>query len=74
MSLAYGLKAFYMVFMSNPNPNVKQMHVPLTMSFALVVLAGLCLILGFVPYLGYYISEFALQGLGTEAYIGAVLG
>jgi len=74
MTLAYGLKAFYMIFMSNPNPNAKIVRIPVTMSFALVVLAGLCIILGFVPYIGYYMSDFALQGLDGSAYIRSVLG
>lgn len=74
MTLAYGLKAFYMVFMSNPGPGSRTLHVPLTMSFVLVVLAGACIILGLVPAIGYYISDFALQGLNGTQYIRAVLG
>ena len=73
LTIAYGLKAFYMIFMSNPNPSAKVARIPVTMSFALVVLAGLCLVLGFVPYICYYISDFAIQGLSTTAYVGAVL-
>lgn len=74
LTMAYGLKAFYAVFMSNPNPGAAKIRIPLTMGIPLVVLAGLCIILGVVPYIGYYMTDFALQGLGTEAYIVAVLG
>ena len=59
--------------MSNPNPSAKIIKIPVTMSFALIVLAGACLILGFVPYIGYYLSDFAIQGMNVNDYIGAIL-
>jgi multicomponent Na+:H+ antiporter subunit D len=74
MTLAYGLRAFYMLFMSNPNPGAKQMKIPLTMAIPLVVLAAACVVFGLLPVLGYDISSFALSGLSSSAYVGAVLG
>ena len=74
MTMAYGMKAFYMVFMSNPNPSAKKIRVPVRMAIPLVILAAACIVLGMVPSIGYYISDFAINSLGTQAYIGAVLG
>ncbi len=74
ITLAYGFKAFYMVFMTNPNPSTKTVKIPATMSIVLIVLMGLCILLGVVPSIGYYISDFALRGLESGGYIAAVLG
>jgi multicomponent Na+:H+ antiporter subunit D len=74
MTLAYGLRAFYMIFMSNPNPGAKQVKIPLAMAIPLVILACACVVLGLLPVLGYYISDFAMAGLSSSAYVGAVLG
>jgi multicomponent Na+:H+ antiporter subunit D len=74
MTLAYGLKAFYMIFMSNPNPSASRIDMPLSMSFSIMIIVFLCILLGTVPSIGYTISEFAAQGLVGGNYIGAVFG
>jgi multicomponent Na+:H+ antiporter subunit D len=74
LTLAYGLKAFHTVFMTNPNPSSKRMEIPLSMSVPLVVLAGMCLLLGLMPSLGYQMVDFAIQGLAGQPYVEAVLG
>ena len=74
MTIAYGMRAFYAIFMTNPNPSSRSVRLPLAMSIPLVVLAGLCLLFGLVPSLGYQMTEFMMQGLSGQAYMEAVLG
>ena len=73
LTLAYGMRAFYIMFLSNADHSRKK-RIPLPMFMPLAVLAGLCVLLGIYPQLGVDVSEFVTRNMVNMRYILAVLG
>ncbi len=73
LTLAYILKAFYVIFLGNTEPGVDDRKMPLSMMVPMVVLSALIIILGIMPGLSVWLSSLMASGLDRISYIGAVL-
>ena len=73
LTLAYMLRAFYLVFLCNAKPSAKQKKIPLSMQLPLIVLVGIIILLGVFPGFSIDISNLMVQSLNKQQYIGAVL-
>jgi multicomponent Na+:H+ antiporter subunit D len=73
LTFAYGIRAFYLMFMSGGNRTAQK--TPWSMIIPVVILAIVCIVLGLVPQIGIGVSETIGSGLASaSAYTGAVLG
>ncbi|MFH1172659.1 MAG: proton-conducting transporter membrane subunit [Nanoarchaeota archaeon] len=72
LTLAYGVKAFYIMFLTNSSK--KRMRIPITMLVPILILVAACVFLGIYPQLGVQISEFVVKNLANIFYIGKVFG
>lgn len=73
ITLAYGLKAFYAVFLSNEKAGVK-VTLPMSMKIPLIVLIALIIVLGVMPQIGIWLAEMMSGSLNPSLYTGVVLG
>ncbi len=73
LTFAYGIKAFYLIFLSGGRSSL-QPKIPYTMLVPLIILAAACIVIGIIPQFGTSISETISSGLNSVAYTGAVLG
>jgi multicomponent Na+:H+ antiporter subunit D len=74
LTVAYGLKAFYVLFMKNPEPRTEKAKIPWSMKIPIAVLVTLCFILGIFPEIGYWLAEMASSAFGNVEYARMVLG
>lgn len=74
ITLAYCLKAYYLIFLKNPAPKARIPKIPVSIKIPLIILAAICLVFGIFPQLGIDISGFALAGLDSQSYINTILG
>lgn len=75
LTLAYYLRAFWMIFLGKNSLNLKNERVPLSMLIPVLVLAFACLVIGIVPEIGLSMTEnIAEQMLMRWVYIEKVLG
>jgi multicomponent Na+:H+ antiporter subunit D len=70
LTATYFLKAYFLIFLSNPKTKSKK--IPLSMSFPIFVLALLCVIFGLFPELGINLAELVIQSFDNTLYISAV--
>jgi len=73
ITLAYGLKAFYAVFLSNEKAGAK-VTMPWSMKVPLIILIVAVLVLGFIPQIGIWLSEVMAGSLDPSIYTRAVFG
>jgi multicomponent Na+:H+ antiporter subunit D len=71
ITLAYGLKAYSAIFSSNPDKAQRQI-LPFSMKLPLVILAGLIILLGILPWIGIEMAELMILGLDQATYIQGV--
>ena len=75
LTLAYYLRAFWMIFLGKNNIDLKKGRVPLSMLIPVIVLAIACLLIGVLPDIGLSITErISEQILARWMYIEKVLG
>jgi multicomponent Na+:H+ antiporter subunit D len=72
ITLMYGLRAYALVFLGNRN--VRPGVVLESMMAPLIILAGICLLFGILPQIGFAMSEFVAQAFDNAGYIAAILG
>jgi multicomponent Na+:H+ antiporter subunit D len=72
ITLAYGLKAYSLIFGSNPSSGVRAKPLPRTMTIPLLILAAIIIILGVLPWIGLDISSMMAAGLDRALYIQGV--
>jgi len=73
LTFAYGIKAFYLMFLSGSD-SAARTKTPWSMMAPLVVLALLCIMIGIIPQIGTGVSEAISAGLDPVVYAEAVLG
>jgi multicomponent Na+:H+ antiporter subunit D len=73
ITLLYGLKAYYLIFMSSNAKLERATDVHWTMKYPIILLAAICIILGVIPWLGLGISDFVVQSFSQLNYIAGVL-
>lgn len=73
ITLAYGLKAFYAVFVGGEDKG-KRIETPLSMKIPIIILLAVIILMGIVPQIGVWIGEMMLRGLDVSVYRGVVLG
>jgi multicomponent Na+:H+ antiporter subunit D len=74
ITLAYILKAFYLIFLGNVKPAADERKIPLTMQIPMIVLVILIIALGVMPEFSVWLSELMASSLNPMGYIGGVLG
>jgi len=72
MTLLYGLRAYSLVFLGNSN--VKPGRVIRSMLVPILILAGVCLLFGILPQIGFGMSEYVTASFENARYIAIVLG
>ena len=72
ITLMYGLRAYSLVFLGNTN--VKPGRVVKSMMLPLIILAGICLLFGILPQLGFQMGEFVTAAFDNSSYIWIILG
>ena len=72
LTLLYGLRAYSLVFMGNRG--VKPGRVKGSMLAPVIILAGICLLFGVLPQLGFGMAEFVVQSFDNAKYVSAILG
>ncbi|MFH1445013.1 MAG: proton-conducting transporter membrane subunit [Nanoarchaeota archaeon] len=73
LTLAYGLKAFYLIFLVNVNHDKEKKSIPISMMIPIIILTALCIFFGIFSQFGYEISEFVVSSLIKSQYILGVL-
>jgi multicomponent Na+:H+ antiporter subunit D len=72
ISLAYGLKAYSVIFSGNPSGKAVEVRLPMSMRIPLVILAALVIIIGVMPWIGIGVASLMASGLDSAAYIEGV--
>jgi multicomponent Na+:H+ antiporter subunit D len=72
ITLAYGLKAYSIIFSGNPSGKPVNARLPLSMKIPLIILTMLIIIIGVLPWLGIEIAGLMATGLDSAAYIQGV--
>jgi proton-translocating NADH-quinone oxidoreductase chain N len=71
LALFYGLKAYSLIFLSNKN--IKPRKISHFMLIPIVILAGLCIFFGVLPWAGIRISNIVVESFTPAPYIMKVL-
>jgi multicomponent Na+:H+ antiporter subunit D len=72
ITLAYGLKAYSVIFSGNPSGKSVAVRLPLSMKVPLVLLSALIIIIGVLPWIGIELATLMAGGLDSAAYIQGV--
>jgi multicomponent Na+:H+ antiporter subunit D len=72
ITLAYGLKAYSVMFSGNPPARGAKVGLPLSMKAPLVVLTIIIILIGVLPWIGIEIAGLMAGGLDSAAYIEGV--
>ncbi len=72
ITLAYGLKAYSVIFSGNPLGKAVDVRLPLSMKIPLVLLAALIIIIGVLPWIGIGVANLMAGGLDSASYIQEV--
>jgi multicomponent Na+:H+ antiporter subunit D len=72
ITLAYGLKAYSVIFSGNTKSR-SSLSLPLSMKIPLVVLSVIIIVLGILPSIGIGLAELMANGLDSAVYVGGVL-
>ncbi len=75
VTLGYGFKAFDLMFLSGKCPKPKRMKVSILLKGILIMLSGLCILLGLFPQIGIQFAEMIIStSFDGAKYIAAVVG
>lgn len=72
ITLAYGLKAYSLLFSGNPRGRPSGRRLPMGMKIPIFILALIILVIGILPLIGVGISELMATGLDRAIYIQGV--
>lgn len=72
LTLMYGLRAYSLVFLGNRR--IKPGLVLESMMIPVLILAGICLLFGLLPQIGFTMSEFVVQAFDNAKYVSMILG
>ena len=72
LTLAYGLKAYSVIFSGNPKGKGITKRIPLSMKIPILLLALIIVIIGIFPVIGVDVSTLMATGLEQAAYIEGV--
>ena len=73
ISLAYGFRAFSLIFMGN-RKSVPKLRLSKTMIIPIIILCAIIILFGVLPQLGIDMAGFASKSMDTGLYLKAVLG
>lgn len=73
ITLAYILKAFYLIFLGNAKPDPDAGILPLSMKIPIIILSAIIVAMGIFPELSIKLSVMMFSDLDRFAYIGDVL-
>ena len=71
LALFYGLKAYSLIFLGNAN--IKPRKISHTMLIPIVILAGVCVLFGVLPWAGIRISNVVVESFVNIPYVMKVL-
>lgn len=72
ITLAYGLKAYSVIFSGNPKGESKRIKLPISMKIPILILAIVIILIGVLPWIGIEVADLMSRGLDSATYIMGV--